>query len=88
MLDLTVEEREELTLSGALAIDAAGQEILVGLTVEESMFLIEHRKRFLAGDRDYDSHKRSIELTIKHEASRLAVLGSKIQKRHKNPTFH
>ncbi len=60
-LNLTGERRERYTATGALAIDVSGREVLLGLTPEESGFVLE------------GTMKPAESLTVLHR-QRLAVL--------------
>jgi hypothetical protein len=95
MFTFTDEERIPLVMARALSKDEEGREVLVGLTLDETSFVMERRRRFLAaigtGERDRRdpaSRDRFRELSEKHEKARLAVIGAEIDLRNENPTRH
>lgn len=90
MLDLNDVERGYLTETRALSVNPAGEEVLVGLTVDETAFVLDHMRRFLMSEREHDRErkKRFLDLHNKHEAARFAVLAAEIEKRNDNPTEH
>jgi len=82
------DERASLTEMRAITTDSKGQELLVGLTEEETAFYMEHSRRFLSGNRDRKDKARYLELHEKHERVRLSVLGAEVYVRNKNPPRH
>jgi len=71
-----------------LTRDMHGQEVLVGLTTEETDFYVTHVRRRAAGDRDRDraNQDRFLELYQKHEFARLQTIGTEVELRRENPT--
>lgn len=88
MFSFTNDERAHLTEMRAITTDINGHEILVGLTLEETAFYMNHSRQFLTGDRDRHNAERYLELHNKHEAARFAVLGAEIYRRNENPQLH
>jgi len=88
MFSFTNEERTYLTESRAITTDASGNEILVGLTSEETAFYMGYARQRINGEHDHHSGKRYLELHNKHDMARIAVLGAEIQFRNENPTVH
>jgi hypothetical protein len=72
MCDFTETERQYLTATRSLTRDEDGREVLVGLTDEESAMLMDHRRRFSAGNRLPDTATLSswLELAERHELAR------------------
>ena len=68
----------------SISKDEQGREILVGLDVEETAFLMDHRRKFAAGIRDHKGKKRAVELEEKHRLALYAVS----QLRNEKPTRH
>jgi hypothetical protein len=92
-LELTPGEEEALTRDRALTTDSKGRLTLVGLTVEESIWYIEHKRQWLAERMDdtlrrqsRDGRKRYLELYERHEFARLQVIGAEHDVRTENPT--
>lgn len=88
MFRFTDAERIYLTEMHSLATDTEGNEVLVGLTLEETAFLMEHRRKFAAGDRDRENRARARELSDRHQVARLQVVGAIIEKTNFSPTSH
>ena len=65
----------------ALTTDAKGQEVLVGLDVEESVSYLAYAERKGAGNATRTDRDRYLALHDKHELMRLAVLGAEMQLR-------
>jgi hypothetical protein len=57
LLNLTELSRKFLTTVGALASDASGDEILIGLTVSESDFFLTYQERDDPRELPYKTHK-------------------------------
>lgn len=77
-----------LTEMRAITTNAKGQEILVGLTFEETEFymgIVNRASREGLSDEDSD---RYLELRNKHEMSRLSVLAAENQLLNDNPQRH
>ena len=82
LLNLSFENRNYLAIKQALAFDANGQEILAGLTREESeWYLFESAasiEQGLSVAQSYVEAERYAELNEKHDAARLASSASLI----------
>lgn len=63
-------QREHLGRLGALAINAAGQEILHGLTVEDSRFVLRCSEKSPAARSEHE-RERYARLLARHERARL-----------------
>lgn len=92
-LDLTEGERAYLTEMRGLTTDLQGNEILVGLTVEESIWYMEHNRQWLAEHMDdsipnksREGRQRHRELHEKYQRARFQVLGAEHVLRTENPT--
>ena len=70
MFSFTDDERAYLTEMRAITTDAIGNEVLVGLTLEETAFYMDHARQFVTGERDHRNADRYLELHEKHEAAR------------------
>ncbi|MBX3572448.1 MAG: hypothetical protein KF694_08870 [Mesorhizobium sp.] len=95
MTELVLTEGEEAYFREmrSLSTDADGRAILAGLTVDESVWLVEYRRRrFLQRSGKLQSHpsederRRAHELDEKHERVRLAVIGAEHILRTESPT--
>jgi hypothetical protein len=92
-LELTPDEEEALTRDRALTADSKGRMTLVGLTVEESIWYIEHKRQWLAERIDdtlrrksREGRKRYLELYERHEFVRLQVIGAEHEVPTEKPT--
>lgn len=92
-LELTEAERAFQTEMRGLSTDHDGNEILVGLTVEESTWYIEHNRQWLAErlddsapNKSREGRVRHRELHEKHERARFQILGAEHVLRTENPT--
>lgn len=90
MLKLDDAERDLLRQAFALSTDDLGNEIFVGLTVEESEALVNYTRvsRARANGADVERPENRayfLMLNEKHNIARLAVIGSELQKRDTNP---
>lgn len=74
----------------AISTDEGGNEILVGLTLEETTWYMEYSRRSLTADSDHSSESadRYLQLHDKHELARLGVVGAEHQLRVDNPSRH
>ena len=93
VLELTPGEEEALTRDRALTTNSKGRLTLVGLTVEESIWYIGHKRQWLAERIDdtlrresRGGRKRYLELYERHEFARLQVIGAEHEVRAENPT--
>ncbi|MYM34431.1 hypothetical protein GTP44_07905 [Duganella sp. FT50W] len=72
MLNLSQQERAQLSSHGALCSDADGNEILTGLTSRESIFVLRYQKIF--DDRRSAAHQRSyLQLRQRHATACAAI---------------
>lgn len=76
MIELTAGERTFLEEMHGLAKDENGQEVLVGLTLEETEFYVTYTRRRAAGDRERDpaNRDRFFALHDKHDLVRRQVM--------------
>lgn len=74
----------------AISTDENGREVLVGLTLEETAWYMQHSRRFLTADRHHapESKQKYLQLHDKHERARFGVLGAEHQLRTDNPSRH
>ena len=80
---MTDERRAHLLEMRALSTDTAGNEILVGLTVEQSIYVLQYGPDRLRGNRHTsDERDKYLVLHEKHEIARLQVLSAEIQLRN------
>jgi hypothetical protein len=88
MATFTDSERALFTEWRAITLDAHGNEVLVGLTDDETKWYLDHKRPFLTPQRDHshESKKKYLQLHEKHELARLAVIGGEIQLRNEKPT--
>lgn len=86
MFAFTDEERARYLETGQIGPDEQGNEIFVGLTLEETAFCMDHKRRFLTPGRvrDPGNKKTFLELMNKHHLARYAVN----ELRNQNPTRH
>jgi hypothetical protein len=70
--------------SRALSVDAEGNAVLIGLTIEETAALMEHYRAIPHGPREHDASKlRQLHaLDAKHKAAMRAVHASEIAQRN------
>lgn len=90
MLDLNDGERAYMQEMRILTTDTEGNEVMVGLTLDETLIMLEHNRRFLAGDRDRSEAGRESYLRLheKHERARLQVLGAENELRNYKGEVH
>jgi len=95
MLDLTAAERAYFAEMRSLTTDAKGNEILRGLTLAETKFLLAHKRAWgpssmmrRKASPDREARKRYLDLQRKHEVARFAAIGAEIEKRNTKPTQH
>lgn len=69
-LDISDAQRAELSGRSLLAINSKGQEVLHGLSFEESQFFVDCARQMPAGSAELD---RYTDLTHKHEAARFKI---------------
>ena len=90
MLDLTDDARAYMSEMRILSTDFEGNEIMVGLTRDETLRMLEHNRRFLANDRDRNEKSRGDYLALheRHEKARLQVLFAENEARQLNGPMH
>ena len=90
MLDLNDGERAYMQEMRILSTDRNGNEVMVGLSLEETLRMLEHNRRFLSGDRDRNESSRDdyLRLHEKHERARLQVLGAENELRNLKGDIH
>ena len=69
-LKLSRQQRDHYADTGALAIDSAGREVLLGLTAEESGFVVECNTK-KAGALSAIEREKLASLIARHERARL-----------------
>jgi hypothetical protein len=71
-----------------LATDEQGREVLVGLTMDETIFYTTYSRTRAAGDpdRDPDNRGRFLKLRQKHEVARIQVIAAENELRVGNPS--
>ncbi|MFD1988335.1 hypothetical protein ACFSOZ_38605 [Mesorhizobium newzealandense] len=94
-LDLTEGEERGYSDMHGLSTNEQGEKILAGLTVEESIFVVEHRRRDLAYRLDDLAPRppkadrlRHQQLADKHERARVQVLAAEHELRANKPTVN
>ena len=85
MFEFTEAERAYKTEMRAITKDSQGREVLVGLTIEETVFYMEYVRNRMQGHNDSQNGARYLELHEKHERARFAVLGAEHYVRTENP---
>lgn len=73
-----------------LGKDQDGNEVMVGLTREETLRVLEHNRRFLANDRDRNKDVRAdyLKLHEKHERVRMQILSAENEARNLKGPMH
>lgn len=87
MLDLTEVERAKFSEFRSLGVDGHGNDVLVGLTLEESVFYLTYERERAKG-KSYESRPRYLELHEKHEAMRLQNVFAEVELRDAAPQKH
>lgn len=72
----------------AITTNSLGQEILVGLTVEETEFYMKFSNQTNSTNFSDKDKERYLELNQKHEFARLGVLAGENQLKNDNPKLH
>ena len=90
MVELTAGERSFLEEKRGLAKDENGQEVLVGLTLEETEFYVNYTRKRAAGDREHDpaNRERFFALHDKHDLARRQVILAENEARHDPSARH
>ena len=86
--DLSAERQAHLKEMRAIDEDNEGNEVLVGLTVEETSFYLNYVQQRLLGDADPTDGERYLKLHDKHEKARFSVLGAEHILRTEKPSIH
>lgn len=86
--DLSTERQAHLKEMRAIDKDSEGNEVFVGLTVEETSFYLNYVQQRLAGDDDPTDGERYLKLHDKHEKARFSVLGAEHTLRTEKPSIH
>jgi hypothetical protein len=89
-LKITDKQRAAKQSFSSLSTDGEGNEILVGLTFEESGWFLDYQDRRLKPRRDDRAHEdklRYLELASRHDFARVQVLGAVYEAKQK-PTWH
>jgi len=86
--DLPAERQSHLKEMRAISEDNEGNEVLVGLTVEETSFYLNYVEQRVFGDADPNDGERYLKLHDKHEKARFGVLGAEHILRTETPSIH
>lgn len=87
-MEFTIGERAYLDEMRMLSTDNAGNEIFVGLTVEESMAYYKFSRPSHRFNGDDEEQERYLSLNEKMQRARFAVLGAEMVARDHKPTKH
>ncbi len=87
MCEFTEGDREYLREMRALSTDQQGREVLVGLTLEETIRYMSHLRGRLEPGGTRDDTDDYLRLHDKHEAARVAVIVAESQARNERPTL-
>ncbi|RON88445.1 hypothetical protein [Pseudomonas fluorescens] len=89
-LDITDSDRNYMNEMRMLGKDQDGNEVMVGLTREETLRMLEHNRRFLANDRDRSKEGRAdyLKLHEKHERVRMQILSAENEARNLKGPMH
>jgi len=87
-MEFATGEREYLEWMRMLSTDNAGNEIFVGLTVEESREYYKFSRPYHRFNGDSDAKDRYLELNAKMQRARFAVLGAESAARQDNSLRH
>lgn len=89
MLDISDADRAYLKELRALSTDALGNEVFVGLTLEESIrFALLSKRGLMSGNRSFEDGEEYLTLQDKHEIARMRVLAAEHIVRAESPTKH
>lgn len=80
-MEFSDDERAYLNEMRKLSTDNAGNEIFVGLTVEESEEYYRFTRLSYSYKGDHEELDRAVKLGDKHEAARFTVLGAEMSAR-------
>jgi hypothetical protein len=81
-------DRAYLNEMHAITTDSKGNEVLIGLSLEETEFYLSYANSRMDGTEQRADQKRYLELHEKHERARLAVLGAENELRNDKPSLH
>lgn len=89
-LDIADSDRNYMNEMRMLGKDQDGNEVMVGLTREETLRVLEHNRRFLANDRDRNKDVRAdyLKLHEKHERVRMQILSAENEARNLKGPMH
>jgi hypothetical protein len=87
MFEFSDQERAWHTEMRGISTDEHGREVLVGLTMEETVFYMSRARNRASGVRNSDPDNRTCFLGLhqKHELARLQVIGAEIELLRENP---
>lgn len=88
MFKFTDDERCYLNEMRAITTDTTGNEVLVGLNLEETKWYMKYSRDFLSGNQSSKNKNYYLELHEKHEKARLEILGAEIYIRNESPLVH
>ena len=88
MIEFGNDERKHLIEMRMLTKDSNGQEVFVGLTLEETTFYVTYSRQSLLDAENPKDTDRYLELNEKHETARLRVISAEAQLRVDNPPRH
>lgn len=90
MLNLSEGDRAYMIEMRMLSTDQEGNEVMVGLTLDETLRMLEYNRRFLANERDRSESARADyrALQQRHERARLQVLGAENELRNLKGKIH
>jgi hypothetical protein len=86
---LSADDRAQLTALFALTIDVNGDEVLLGLTRDESEWYLRYEQAQFGDNPDTTiDADRYLTLYDRHEAQRLLTVDAMVQMRAENPNKH
>ena len=90
MTTFTDADRIYLNEMRAITTNTKGEEILVGLTLQQTEFYMEFSNRSLTSNQrtSDEDRNRYLDLNEKHEKERLSILAAEIQLRNDHPQHH
>jgi hypothetical protein len=86
--DLSAERQAHLKEMRAIGKGNNGNEVLVGLTAEETAFYLNYAQQRIVGNDDPIDGERYLKLHHKHEKERFSVIGAEHVLRTENPSIH
>ena len=90
MTTFTDADRIYLNEMRAITTNTKGEEVLVGLTLQQTEFYMEFSNRILTSNQRISDEDRNryLDLNEKHEKERLSILAAEIQLRNDHPQRH